>query len=161
MLADRGTILDIGNQQGLVSGQTVVAGAVVAGRITKCGRWTSLVVPVTSPEFTSKVQLARTSDHETWLGPVGLLAGEGNFCRITGIPYTEPVTVGDDVFTADGETLNGPRLYFGKIVEAELKSGGEWSIRVEPAVRLQNLDRVAVLHGQLNREIIGTPTAEH
>ena len=68
VLVNDGTILDVGRQQGLSSGQTVVAGAVVAGRITKCGRWTSLVVPVTSAEFTSKVQLARTSDQETWLG---------------------------------------------------------------------------------------------
>ena len=71
------------------------------------------------------------------------------------------MTVGDEVFTADAETLNGPRLYFGKIVEAELKSGGEWSIQVEPAVHLQKLDRVAVLHGQLNQELIGPSTAEY
>jgi hypothetical protein len=57
--------------------------------------------------------------------------------------------VGDDVVAADVEGLQGPQLYFGKVVKADFLAGGQWEIRVAPAVRLDELSEVQILHWEL------------
>ncbi|MCA9062169.1 MAG: hypothetical protein KDA96_03900, partial [Planctomycetaceae bacterium] len=55
-------------------------------------------------------------------------------CRLSGVPYTEPVTVGDDVVSLNIDGVNAPRMYFGKVTQAEFLAGGQWQIVVTPAI---------------------------
>ena len=140
-----GVLLDEGTQGGLTSGQAVLSGSVVIGRVGRAGRWVSQVEPVTDEHFTARIRLIRNSDRGTHDGPEGLFEGTGTGCRITGIPYTESVAVGDEVFFADVGGVAGPRLYLGQVVKVDFESGGDWSVRVEPAVAVSGVEQVAVV----------------
>ena len=153
VLDGAGMLIDQGDGSNVQAGDQVLSGLTVVGRIAKTGRWVSLIQPVTSSLFTSRIQLVRRSDQGAYFGAVGLLTGDDNgHCRITGIPYTESVTVGDDVFSADVEGINGPTLFFGTVTQADFLSGGEWSIIVRPAADLTHIENVAVLRTTLNHE---------
>ncbi len=48
-----------------------------------------------------------------------MLEGTGTSeCRLTGISYTDAVTVGDTVVSADINGVRGPRLFFGTVTSA-------------------------------------------
>ena len=147
-----GILLDQGQQQGIDAGQRVVNGMAVVGRITETSQWVALVQPVSHEEFSAAIQLVKNSLQGAAFGAEGLLVGIGNGrCRVSGIPYTESVSVGDDVFSADINGISGPRLYYGKVVRAEFSAGGEWDVHVEPAVDHRKLDQVAVVQPTVNR----------
>jgi cell shape-determining protein MreC len=155
VLEGAGAIIDQGQQSSVQAGEQVVAGRAVVGRIAKCGRWISLVQPITSSDFSARVQLVRRSEEGVYRGAEGLLAGDGqSACRITGIPYTESVTVGDDVFSSDIEGLNGPRFYYGTVVSAEFMPGGQWTVIVHPAASLNELDTVSVVQARLASQTV-------
>ncbi len=147
-----GILLDQGKQQGMEAGQRVVNGMAVVGRITEISQWVALVQPVSHEDFSAAVQLVRNSPQGAAFGAEGLLAGIGNgLCRVSGVAYTEAVSVGDEVFSADINGISGPRLYYGKVVRAEFSAGGEWDVQVEPAVDYRMLDQVAVVQPSVNR----------
>ncbi len=147
-----GILLDQGKQQGIAAGQRVVNGMTVVGRITETSQWVALVQPVSHEEFSAAVQLVRNSPQGAAFGAEGLLVGIGNgLCRVSGVAYTEAVSVGDEVFSADINGINGPRLYYGKVVRAEFSAGGEWDVQVKPAVDHRSLDQVAVVQPTVNR----------
>jgi rod shape-determining protein MreC len=142
-----GLLIDRGTDQQVAMGARVLDGAVVVGRVAKVARWVSLVQPVDSLGFSSRVQLLRTTSEGVHFGAEGILAGTGEgHCVINGIPYTETVSVGDEVVSADIEGIQGPRLYFGRVTSAEFLSGGEWSVIVQPAMRMLSLQTVTVVH---------------
>lgn len=146
-----GLLLDQGQAAGIAAGARVLEGAVVLGRIARAARWVSLVEPVTSETFSARVQLVRATGDESHFGAEGILSGSGSGdCVITGIPYTEPVAVGDEVVSVDIDGVRGPRLSFGRVTQAEFLSGGEWQIRVQPAARPAFADQVAVVRMQLD-----------
>lgn len=147
-----GIVLDQGQQQGIDAGQRVVNGMAVVGRITEASQWVALVQPVSHKEFSAAIQLVKNSPQGAALGAEGLLVGVGSGrCRVSGIPYTESVSVGDEVFSADINGIKGPRLYYGKVVRAEFSAGGEWDVHVQPAVDHRKLDQVAVVQPAVNR----------
>jgi hypothetical protein len=147
-----GILLDQGQQQGIDAGQRVVNGMAVVGRITEISKWVALVQPVSHEDFSAAIQLVKNSPQGAAFGAEGLLGGIGNGrCRVSGIPYTESVSVGDEVFSADINGINGPRLYYGKVVRAEFSAGGEWDVHVEPAVDHRKIDQVAVVQPSVNR----------
>jgi len=146
-----GILLDQGQQQGIDAGQRVVSGMAVVGRITDTSQWVALVQPVSHGEFSAAIQLVKNSRQGAAFGAEGLLEGIGDGrCRVSGIPYTESVSVGDEVFSADINGINGPRLYYGKVVRAEFSAGGEWDVHVEPAAGHVKLDQVAVVQPSVN-----------
>ncbi len=147
-----GILLDQGRQQGIDAGQRVVNGMTVIGRIKEASQWVALVQPVSHQDFSSAVQLVRNSSQGAAFGAEGLLVGIGNgLCRVSGVAYTESVSVGDEVFSADINGINGPRLYYGRVVRAEFSAGGEWDVQVKPAVDHRMLDQVAVVQPSVNR----------
>lgn len=144
-------ILDQGSSRGIESGQPVYAGRCVVGRVERAGRWTSAVQLISDTRYTGRAQLLRESDDGSQFGAEGLLVGHGDgTCRLTGIPYTEPVAVGDDVYTG-GRSARFPHpMYYGRVVAAELESGQRWNIIVKPHVAPDVLVDVAVLRQSLN-----------
>lgn len=148
-----GPVIDRGTDDGIQAGQKITVGAAVVGRIQTVARWVSLVQPVTHREFSAAVQLVRRSSTGASFGASGLLEGTGNStCRLTGIPGTESVAVGDQVFSADIEGLQAPRLYFGEVTAAAFSSGGEWTIEVTPALSSLRLSEVTIVRPQLNSQ---------
>ncbi|MCA9084233.1 MAG: rod shape-determining protein MreC [Planctomycetaceae bacterium] len=146
-----GLVIDQGRSTEVENGQKVAAGMTVIGRIIQTAQWISRVQLVTDKEFSAAIQLVRMAPHGALFGAEGLLEGTGEgTCRITGIPYTEAVSVGDEVFSAELNGINGPRLYYGKVVQAQFSSGGQWTITVEPGTDSANLTEVSVIQPLLN-----------
>lgn len=148
-----GLILDQGTEGGTAAGDRVLSGSVVVGRISEAGRWISLVQPVTDVDFTARVQLLRRSVDGLYYGAEGLLRGTGESeCVIDGIADTDAVSVGDEVVTSEVSGVRGPRLYFGRVSKADFLDGGQWQIRVQPAVSVPDLDHVRIVRLELHAE---------
>jgi cell shape-determining protein MreC len=146
-----GIVIDKGADHGLQPGQKVAHGTAVIGRIAKTSQWVGLVQPITHLEFSSAVQIVKLEPQGASFGAKGLLEGTGDgLCRITGIAYTEAVAVGDEVFSADLDGVNGPRLYYGRIIHAQFSAGGRWDIKVKPAFDANEITEVGVVQQRLD-----------
>jgi len=156
-----GAVLDVGSDGGAAAGDRVLSGSSVIGRIEKTGRWVSMVQPVTSADFRAQVQLLRASEDGLHFGAVGMLEGTGSSeCQLTGISYTEAVTVGDTVVSADINGVRGPRLFFGTVTSAEFLAGGQWDVRIQPGFTLSELDRVGIVRLNLQTDAMKIATAK-
>jgi len=145
-----GAILDAGSDKAVSAGDRVLTGTIVVGRIEKASRWVSLVQPVTASGFRAQVMLLRQTDDGLHPGPAGLLEGTGEAeCLLSGIAHTEAVAIGDEVVSADINGVQGPQLYFGRVTRADFLAGGQWDIRVTPAVSLAELQTVGILRLRL------------
>ena len=80
------------------------------------------------------------------------MEGQGEkLCRLRYVPGTEPVEVGDEVYTGDQTGTQTYPMYYGRVVRAELNPGDqEWDIWVEPAIKTLNAPTVTVLRTQLD-----------
>ncbi|MBI5759097.1 MAG: hypothetical protein HZA46_11325 [Planctomycetales bacterium] len=144
VLADDGhTLLDIGADTSLNNGESVLAGRTVLGKITKVTQFTSTVQRVTDRGYRGAARLARETSDGLVFGQAGTLEGDGSeLCRLKLI--TDPVNVGDQVYTADTDGILPSPMYYGQIARAELKPGAtEWDIWVRPA-RVH--DRLKIVH---------------
>ena len=150
-----GAVVDVGSDAGVAAGDRVLSGSSVVGRIEKTGRWVSVVQPLTSTEFRAQVQLLRSSEDGLVFGAIGMLEGTGQSeCRVTGVPYTEAVTVGDTVISADINGVRGPRLFFGTVTSAEFLAGGQWDVRIKPGFTIAELDQVGIVRLSLRPDIM-------
>ncbi|MGD9855791.1 MAG: rod shape-determining protein MreC [Planctomycetaceae bacterium] len=153
-------LIDQGNDSGVRVDQPVFAGRCVVGKVGQVGRWTSTVVPVTDAAFRGRAQLVRTALQGLVLGAEGVLAGDGKgSCRLMHIPATEPVAVGDEVYTNHRLVDLPLPMYYGRVVTARLVEGApHWEITVEPAATIETSRVVHVLRSVLNTARID-PTA--
>jgi cell shape-determining protein MreC len=153
VLDDAALKVDHGADSRLESGQAVYAGRAVVGRIARVGRWMSTIRRVTDPDYRGLAQLGRRTPHGMQYGAQGELEGRGDGqpCRLTRIAATEPVRVGDEVYTAGRETLLPLPMYYGTVVKVEHRPGEEcWDIEVEPAIGGVELRSVQILRQKLN-----------
>lgn len=156
-----GAVVDVGSDSGVAAGDRVLSGSSVIGRIEKTGRWVSMVQPVTSADFRAQVQLLRASEDGIHFGAIGLLEGTGSSeCRLTGISYTDAVTVGDTVVSADINGVRGPRLFFGTVTSAEFLAGGQWDVRIQPGFTVSELDRVGIVRMSLQTDAMTMTTTD-
>ena len=137
---------------GLADGQPVYSGRSIIGKIAVAGRWTSTVRPVTDREFRGLAQLARKTRGGLIFGSQAILEGSGSpLCRLTLVPVTEPVNIGDEVYTGRRDATLPYPLYYGKVVSAKIPPGAaHWEIKVEPAVGKIKAQRVQVLTKKMN-----------
>ena len=106
-------------------------------------------------DFRAQVQLLRASEDGMNFGAVGMLEGTGTSeCRLTGISYTDAVTVGDTVVSADINGVRGPRLFFGTVTSAQFLAGGQWDVRIQPGFTLAELDRVGIVRMSLQTDVM-------
>jgi cell shape-determining protein MreC len=137
--------LDQGSDAGVVPDLDVFIGRCVVGRIASVGRWTSTLESITDPRYRALAQIVRPTDQGGSFGTEGILVGQGNgFCKLTDVPTTETVRIGDEVYTSDRDRRTGVPLYYGRISSVE-ESGRHWDITVEPAVKVAEIKSVAVL----------------
>ena len=145
-------LIDQGNSDGIHADQPVFAGRCVLGKVQQVGRWTSSLLPVTDSDYRGRAQLLRQTDRGLVVGPEGILTGDGKSgCQLNFIAATEPVVVGDEVYTAvEGISLPVP-MYYGRVTAAELPEGSPyWDIYVKPAETIDAQQSVQVLRVILN-----------
>lgn len=130
-------VIDRGKNTGVEEGTVVLAGSCVWGKVTATGPHTSTVCPVTEPGYRDLVQLAAALPDGRTLrfGAQGILEGTGErLARLRMIETTEPVAVGDLVYSRAGQGFVDVPLLCGKVVRVERPQGaGHWEIWVEPA----------------------------
>jgi rod shape-determining protein MreC len=137
--------LDQGADSGIEPELDVFIGRCVVGRIASVGRWTSTLESITDRRYRALVQIVRPTDQGGSFGTEGILVGQGNgLCKLTEVPTTQTVRVGDEVYTSERDSRAGIPLYYGRIRSVE-EAGRHWDITVEPAVKTDDLNSVAVL----------------
>jgi rod shape-determining protein MreC len=137
--------LDQGSEAGVEPEFDVFIGRCVVGRIASVGRWTSTLEPITDPHYRALAQIVRPTDQGGTFGIEGILVGQGNgLCKLTEVPTTETVRVGDEVYTSDRDARCRVPLYYGRVKNVA-EAGRHWDITVDPAVKTAELKSVAVL----------------
>jgi cell shape-determining protein MreC len=137
--------LDQGSESGVEAELDVLIGRCVVGRISSVGRWTSALEPITDPRYRGLAQIIRPSDQGGSFGAEGILVGQRTeLLKLTDVPTTQSVRVGDEVYTSDRDRRFPIPLYYGRVVRVE-EAGRNWDISVRPAVRIGDLKTVAVL----------------
>jgi len=137
--------LDQGSEAGVEQELDVLIGRCVVGRIASVGRWTSALEPITDSRYRGLAQIIRPSDQGGSFGAEGILVGQGTeLLKLTDLPTTQSVRVGDEVYTSDRDRRFPIPLYYGRVVRVE-EAGRNWDISVRPAVRIGDLKTVAVL----------------
>lgn len=155
VLEDGNALIDAGETRRLEPGLPVFAGRCVVGRIKRVGRWTSTVEHVTDKEFRGHAQIVRKTSQGYQFGTTGVITGTGkDHCRLTMVPASQPVAVGDAVYTlSDGGVFPYP-MYYGRIVRAEIPTGAShWELDVAPAARSARPRTVQILRKRLNPRI--------
>ena len=157
------TTLDLGHARGhargLARGQPAYAGRGVVGRISRVGRWTSTLQPLTDTRFRGLARLARPGRDQPVFSSRGMLEGTGDgFCRLTLVPATAAVTIGDVVYTDGRDQPDTWPMVYGTVVRAELPDGApHWDIRIRPAIDLGQLKQLDVLTRRFNRRQANSP----
>ena len=147
----RRPVIDAGADFGLAADGLVLAGRRVWGKIASVGPYTSVVRRACEPGYRDAVQLGHVDGRRLQLGPRGLLVGTGeSLCRVEMVEVSQPVAIGDEVYTCDDGVPHAPLLY-GRVVRLERSAGQpHWQIWMEPAVGSDEPRSVAVLQIDLN-----------
>ncbi|HEY3968396.1 MAG TPA: rod shape-determining protein MreC [Planctomycetaceae bacterium] len=148
-------LVDLGNDADISPGDAVYAGRIVIGKIADVGRYSSTLRLVTDPGYSGRARLARrTSRGLLAFGAEGTLVADGSeLCRLTHI--TDPVNVGDEVFTGGADGVLPTPMYYGQVVRAELEPGAQdWSVWVKPAAATVRLETILILRRAANPERI-------
>lgn len=140
ILEGEGLLIDQGDLANLTPDQLVTFGRSLYGRTVQVGRWTSLVQPITDPEFRTAVQLVRKSDFGLVTGASGILKGTGSGCEIIEVAGTEAVAVGDLIYTDTSVSPTATPIYCGRVIEATISpNAAQWTIIVSPATPQKSL----------------------
>jgi len=140
-------LLDQGETTGVAAGQEIYSARNIVGRVDRVGRWTSTFRLITDPEYRAWARLARKTGRGVVWGTAGRLEGDGEgHCRLRSISASEPVTVGDLVYSAGADGGLPAPMFYGRVIQAELEPGAvEWDVLIEPAADLENLQTVRIL----------------
>jgi hypothetical protein len=145
VVEDLRPLLDRGDDAGFEPELDVFVGRCMVGRIAAVGKWTSTLELITDARYRALAQIVRPSEQGASFGAEGILTGQGTpLCKLTDVPTTQTVTLGDEVYTSDRDRRTSALLYYGRVVRVE-EAGRNWDITVEPAVKFVDLKTVAVL----------------
>ena len=133
VLEGNGLLLDQGTRASIGSDQLVTFGRALLGRTSRVGRWTTLVQPISDPEFRIAVRIVRQSEFGLVLGASGILQGGVPHCAMTDVLGTEPVAEGDLVYTDTAAMLSSTPIFCGTVTSAKIAPNDpHWSIEVQP-----------------------------
>ena len=154
------SLLDQGANCRLESEELVLAQGRVWGKIVEVGPQTSTVSTPCEPGFRDLVRLGHVAQASCLCGlpragspcyVQGLLEGTGEpLARVRRVDVTEPVAVGDAVYTASDEGLLPQPLLYGFVVRVQRPVGAtHWEIWMKPALDSEP-ESVVVLRTRLN-----------
>ena len=149
------SVIDVGTDNGVSVEDSLLLGRSVIGKVDHVGQWTSTCILVTDVRYRGRAQLIReTSDGLFSFEAQGILKGRGDrTCVLEGIPAESAVRVGDAVFTAERDGSLPTPLYYGEVIEAELKADDrQWTIVVQPMALPSRLTHVQILRTVVNAE---------
>lgn len=149
----RPALLDRGSDAQLRAGQMVISQGRVWGKIAAVGPLTSTVQCVTEAGYRDLVAIGKPhADEASHTRPQGILEGTGEpLARIRLVEVTQPVTVGDLVYSASATDLTPEPLLYGRVARVERPVGAaHWKIWMEPTISSGRPDRVVVLQAELN-----------
>lgn len=131
----RGALLDVGRKAGVTSGQAVVTGEGMAGRIAEVGDNSARVLFVTDVNSRLPVQVERTRER-------AILAGDNSaLMRLTLLQGVAGVQRGDRIITSGDGGSFPVGIPVGEVVQA----GNEGSVRVRPYADFSRLEFVRVV----------------
>lgn len=152
VLDGQGLKLDQGEDSSLVPGLMVFAGRSIVGRIHESGRWVSSMQLITDRDFRSTAAVGRITRDGLQFSTAGLIQGEGGGqCRVTQVPASEPVSVGDGIYSVPDEGAIEVPLMFGRVVAAT-RGPLHWDLIVKPDIDPQALRNVLVLTTSFNAQ---------
>ena len=153
VIQEAATVVDQGVQGGVRSGQVVLAGCRVWGKVLCAGEHASSVCRMTEPGFRDLVCLAAppAEGRPARLGPRGILEGTGApLARLRMIAATEPVAEGDLVYSLAGQGVLEEPLLCGRVARVERSPGAAcWDLWVEPAADDSHAE-LAILRAAVN-----------
>lgn len=153
-------VLDCGQDCQVRPGQLVLGENCVWGRIAEVGRCTSVARSVVDTGYRDLVRIVgqKVAARGVRRGPQGVLEGTGTSrAKISRVEVTEPVEVGDLVYTAAEVGLLARPVLVGQVVHVARPVGsGCWEIWMEPAVGSRAPDRLSVLTAEMNAARIAT-----
>ena len=146
-------LVDEGANGRLESEELVLAEGRIWGKIVEVGPQTSTVRTPCEPGFRDLVRLGVPSadGRPPRLGPQGLLEGIGEpLARVRQVDVSEPVAVGDAVYTASGQGILPQPLLYGFVVRVQRPVGAaHWEIWMKPALEAEP-QSVVVLRTEIN-----------
>ena len=149
VLQDHAPLADVGTDHRLEQGFPVFAGRTVFGRLRNVGRWSCTIQRVTAADFRGHAQLVRKTGRGFVFGVGGVIVGDGNSrCKLMMIPATEPVSVGDRVYTPSDAGFPYPMFY--GTVEKATPGATQWDIIVKPAAGDTRPRTVQILRKRFN-----------
>ncbi len=154
LVIDWPAAIDRGGDADLAAGNLVLHGRCVWGKVVRPDRHTSVVCTVAERGYRDLVQLvgggAKPEGGRQW--PRGILEGTGERqARVRLVEVTQPVSVGDSVYTAALQGVLPAPLLYGRVVRLKRPVGAaHWEIWMQPAVAGDEPARVAVLRTELN-----------
>jgi cell shape-determining protein MreC len=153
------SMIDAGRDLELQPGGVVLAGRRVWGKLASVGSHVSVVRRITDRGYRAEVQIVHgDADNEAPQrpSPRGMLVGTGDrLCRIELVDASEPVSVGDRVYSESDGALPEPLVY-GEIVRVEEpRDKLHWQIWMQPAAGSEAPREVAVLRTELNPTRMG------
>ena len=150
VLDARGLTIDQGEHARIVPGLMVFAGNHILGRVAESGRFVSSIELITDRGFRSTATVGRMAGERVAFSTAGLLEGDGNGqCRLTQVPASESVAVGDSVYSVPTPQSVDTPMLFGQVVSATAGSL-HWEIVVRPETDASQLRTVQVLTTSFN-----------
>lgn len=146
------TFVDSGRDLGVGSGDYVLAGRRIWGKIVDVSRHTGTVRRVHATGYRDLVQLAHQDKDGLKLGPRGILEGTGSgLCQVRFVETSEPISVGDLVYAAAHDGPPDEPLLYGTVVRVERSTeAAHWEVWMEPAAGRPLPNRLAVLRSAVN-----------
>jgi cell shape-determining protein MreC len=146
-------IVDRGAASGATSGQLVLSGRRVWGKVARVDPQLCTVRRATDAGFRDLVRVAQPKGNGLSIGPRGVLEGTGKpLCRLRLVSVTQSVAAGQLVITDGGEGLLDGALLYGSIERVEQPSGAaHWDIWVRPAIGPELPHAVSILMAELGR----------
>jgi len=147
-------LIDRGSDAPFTAGQLVLSQGRVWGKIVSVGPLTSTVRTLTEPGYRDLVCVGarHPAADSSPAGPQGILEGTGEpLARIRLVEVTEPVAVGDPVYSVSAKGVLAEPLLCGHVARLQRPIGSaHWEIWVQPALASKQPQQVVVLSAELN-----------
>ena len=146
--------LDRGSVNGVKENMPVITSAGLVGKVMETGLNWCKIVTVLEDSVAAGAYIERTGDHGLLTGDYGLM--NDGVCKMTGIPATSDVKVGDKVITSGLGSVYPKGILIGRVTSVlEDPEMHTLTVTVAPSVDLTSLERVMIITE--SHTVVSTP----